>query len=81
MKKLTVALVLAVIGASVVDYLIGAVIPYKDSLELTCAEAKADMPKIDGAILGRPIVLNPISTAKADGGGCQLRRATSHTLR
>jgi hypothetical protein len=47
MKILSVALVLAVIGASVADSLIGAVVPYKDSLKLTCAEAKADMPEID----------------------------------
>jgi hypothetical protein len=56
MKNLSVALALAVIGASVVDSLLGAVVPYKDSLKLTCAEAKSDMPKIDGAILGRPTV-------------------------
>ena|ERR1700760_1154097 len=68
MKNLAVALALAVIGASVVDSLIGAVTPYKDSLKLTYAEAKADMPEIDGATLGRPTVLNPISTTKADGG-------------
>ena len=79
MKNLAVALALAVIGASVVDSLIGAVIPYKDSLKLTCAEAKADMPEIDGATLGRPIVLNPISTANPDGGDCHLRKTPSHT--
>jgi hypothetical protein len=78
MKNLSVALALAVIGASVVDSLIGAVLPYKDSLKLTCAEAKAEMPEIDGATLGRPTVLNPVSTAKADGGGCHLRK-TPHT--
>ena len=64
MKNLAVALALAVIGASVVDSLVGAVIPYKDSLKLTCAEAKADMPEIDGATLGRPTVFNPIFTAR-----------------
>jgi hypothetical protein len=78
MKNLAAALALAVIGASVVDSLIGAVIPYKDSLKLTCAEAKADMPKIDGAILGRPTVFNPISTAQADEEGCHLRKTPSH---
>jgi hypothetical protein len=81
MKNLAVALALAVIGASVVDSLVGAVIPYKDSLKLTCAEAKADMPEIDGATLGRPIVLNSISMAKVDGGGCHLRKTPSQTLR
>jgi hypothetical protein len=79
MKNLAVALALVVIGASVVDSLVGAVIPYKDSLKLTCAEAKAGMPEIDGATLGRPTtVLNPISTAKADGGGCHLRKTPAH---
>jgi hypothetical protein len=71
MKNLAVALALAVIGASVVESLVGAVIPYNDSLKLTCGETKADMPEIDGATLGRPTtLLNPISIAKADGGGC-----------
>jgi len=79
MKNLAVALALAVIGASVVDSLLGAVVPYKDSLKLTCAEAKADMPEIDGATLGRPTMLNPISMAKSDGGGCQLRTTPSRT--
>jgi hypothetical protein len=78
MKNLSVALALAVIGASVVDSLIGAVIPYKDSVKLTCAEAKADMPEIDGATLGRPTVFNPVSTAQADGEGCHLRKTPSH---
>lgn len=78
MKILAVALVIAVIGASVVDSLIGAVTPYKDSLKLTCAEAKADMPEIEGATLGRPIVLNPIFTANAGGGDCHLRKTPSH---
>jgi hypothetical protein len=81
MKNLSVALALAVIGASVVDSLVGAVAPYNDSVKLTCAEAKADMPEIDGATLGRPTVLNPISTAKADGGGCHFRKTPPHTLR
>jgi hypothetical protein len=81
MKNLSVALVIAVLGASVVDSLIGAVIPYKDSLKLTCVEAKADMPEIDGATLGRPTMLNPIATAKADGGGCHPRKTSAHTLR
>jgi hypothetical protein len=80
MKNLAVALALAVIGASVVDSLVGAVIPYKDSLKLTCAEAKADMPEIDGATLGRPTALNPISTA-ADGEGCHLRIAPHEHVR
>jgi hypothetical protein len=81
MKNLSVALALAVIGASVLDSLIGAAVPYKDSLKLTCAEAKADMPEIDGATLGRPTVLNPIYMAKADGEGCHLRKTPSHALR
>jgi hypothetical protein len=72
MKNLAVALALAVISASVVDSLVGAVIPYKDSLKLTCAEAKADMPEIDGATLGRPT-----TCSKADGGGCHPTETSS----
>jgi hypothetical protein len=67
MKNLAIALALAVINASVVDSLVGAVIPYKDSLKLTCA----DMPEIDGATLGRPT-----TCSKADGGGCHLQKTS-----
>jgi hypothetical protein len=84
-KNLAIALALAVIGASVVDSLVGAAIPYtptEDSLKLTCAEAKADMAEIDGATLGRPTtMLNPISTATADGEGCHLKKPPSTPLK
>jgi hypothetical protein len=51
MKTLSIALVVAAVGASVVDTLIGTAAPYPDSLTMTCAQAKAYVAKNDGAIL------------------------------